>query len=97
MPKASSGWSRTFVDPIDASGKRLTSLRDAATYITGLPAKTAAQPHWQLATKCLIDAADRGGILMLAELAMRKAIRHGRPSPERPQRKKRVKSFKIIR
>jgi len=31
--------------------------------------------------RCLIDAAEHGGILMMAEIAMRRALSHGRPKP----------------
>jgi len=35
----------------------------------------------QIAMRCLIDAAEHGGILMMAEIAMRRALSHGRPKP----------------
>jgi hypothetical protein len=39
-----------------------------------LPAKESAQEPWQFAMKMLIDAADRGGIVMLARIAMLRAL-----------------------
>ena len=42
-------------------------------------------------------AAERGGILMLAEIAMRQALAHGRPQPAPATRKKAVKKYRIIR
>jgi hypothetical protein len=44
----------------------------------------------------LISAAEDGGIVMLAEIAMRQALTHGRPHPKPPPRKKRAKSYRII-
>jgi hypothetical protein len=46
-------WQREFEDPIPLpDGRTLVTLRDAATYVTGLPKKEAALPEWQ--------ASDRG-------------------------------------
>jgi hypothetical protein len=42
-------------------------------------------------------AAERGGILMLAEIAMRQALAHGRPKPAPAPRKKAVKKYKLVR
>jgi hypothetical protein len=40
------GWSREFDDPIVLpEGEKLRTLRDAATYVTGLPKKEAALPE----------------------------------------------------
>jgi hypothetical protein len=38
----------------------------------------------------------RGAVLMLAEIAMRQALAHGRPTPV-PPRKKAAKKYKIVR
>jgi hypothetical protein len=47
---ADKGWSREFDEPISLpDGRSLTTLRDAADYITGLPKKEAAAPEWQAA------------------------------------------------
>jgi hypothetical protein len=42
-------------------------------------------------------AAERGGILMLAEIAMRQALAHGRPKPAGRPPQKRRKKYKGIR
>jgi hypothetical protein len=42
------------------------------------------RPEWQTAARELIIAVERGGILMLAEIATRKALAHGRPKPAPP-------------
>jgi hypothetical protein len=65
--------------------------------MTYLPPAKAKQEHWQLATKCLIDAADRGGILMLAEIATRQAVHHGQPAQEKPPRRKKTMACRIVK
>jgi hypothetical protein len=59
---------REWSQPVDATpnGRQFVTLKDAADYILALPAKSSAKEHWQLAMQMLIDAADRGGIVMLA-------------------------------
>ncbi len=42
-------------------------------------------------------AAERGGILVLAEIAVRQALAHGQPKPATAPRKKAVKKYKLIR
>jgi hypothetical protein len=42
-------------------------------------------------------AAQRGGILMLAEIAMRQALAHGQPEPVPAHRKKAAKKYKVVR
>jgi hypothetical protein len=92
--------SRAFDDPIPLpGGGELVTLREAAEYIARLPKAEHDLPHWQLAMRLLIAAATRGGIVMMAEIAMRQALNHGRPPPApkpRP-RKKLAKHYKIIR
>jgi hypothetical protein len=95
---AAEGWSRRFHDPIAlADGRELVTLRDAGEYIASLPAKTARQTHWQTAAAELLISAERGGILMLAEIAMRKAVNHGQHPPTKQPRRKAVKRYRIIR
>lgn len=90
------GWSRRFDTPIEVGSRKLKTLREAGDFITALPKREVEREHWQLATKCLIDAADRGGILMLAEVAIRTALAHGKPEPTPEPRKKRARKHKII-
>lgn len=92
------GWSRRFVEPIPLpGGGELVTLRDAGDYIARLPAKESAKPHWQTAIRELMMSAERGGILQLADWAMRQALAHGRPDPEKPPRKKVAKRYRIVR
>ena len=61
------GWSREFDDPIVLpEDEKLRTLRDAATYVTGLPKKEAALAEWQAAIEAIILVADRGGPTMFA-------------------------------
>jgi hypothetical protein len=90
-------WSRRFDDPIEVGSRRLTSLRDAATYVTALPAKTAKQDHWQTAVEMLLKAAERGWPILFAEIGMRRALWHGRGDIEKKPRRNQAKSYKIIR
>jgi len=55
------------------------------------------KPHWQTAAGELLTAAERGGIVMLAEIAMRQALGHGKPEPPRTPRKKAAKKYRIVR
>ena len=92
------GWSRQFFEPIETDdGRKLKTLRDAGEYIQALPAKTARLDHWQTAARELLISAEQGGILMLSEIAMRTALHHGKPEPEKGLRRKTVKRYRIIR
>ena len=75
---SATGWSRKFAEPIKAGKSVLTTLHDAGEYIAVLPPREAEGKHWQTAKRCLIDAADRGGILTRAEIAMRRALNAGK-------------------
>jgi hypothetical protein len=70
------GWSREFDDPIVLpEGEKLRTLRDAATYVTGLPKEEAALPEWQAAIEALILVADRGGPTMFARISVMRALK----------------------
>jgi hypothetical protein len=54
-------WSRRFFDPIDLpSGRQIATLREAANYITALPAAEHDLPHWRAAVEVLILSAEHG-------------------------------------
>ncbi len=61
-----------FDDPIP-----LATLRDAAEHVMALPRATAELEHWQTAIACLIAAAEKRGLLMMARFAMMQALLHG--------------------
>lgn len=80
-------WSRPFDAPIALpDGREITTLRQAGEYITPLLAREHNQPHWQTAMQHLISAAEHGGIVMLAEIAMRQ--RSSMVNPNRPNRRR---------
>jgi hypothetical protein len=59
-------WSIPFEDPIELpNGRKLLTLRNAATYITKLPKAEHAAPPWQAAMEPLILVAKNGGPTML--------------------------------
>jgi hypothetical protein len=84
----SEGWLREFESPIAIDGGRtLLTLKDAGEYVAALPAKVSAQDHWQTAVRELLISAERGGIILLAEWAMRRAISHqGQEAVSEPRR-----------
>jgi hypothetical protein len=66
------GWSRHFFDPIPTGdGAELRTLRDAGLYILALPPADAER---QIAMEFLISAAEKGGIVMMAHIAMLRAL-----------------------
>ena len=75
----------------------LHTLRDAGHYVTALSKADQSKPHWQTAANELMMAAERGSILMFAEIAMRQALAHGRPTPAPAPRKKASRKFRIVR
>jgi hypothetical protein len=92
------GWSRQFDDPIPTGdGGELRTLRDAGVYILALPPAEAAREHWQIAMECLISAAEHGGIVMMARIAMSRALNHGEPDPVPAPRRKGAKRYRIVR
>ena len=91
-------WSRRFDEAILLpDGGALLTLRDAGEYVAALPKADQAKTHWQTAAHELMMAAECGGILMLAEIAMRQALVHGRPQSAPATRKKAAKKYRIIR
>jgi hypothetical protein len=69
-------WKRRFDDPILLpDGRKLVTLRDAATYITALPKKEADCDEWQAAIEALMLVAKSGsGPTMLARIGVMQAL-----------------------
>jgi len=68
-------WSQPFSDPIKPpKGRELVTLKDAADYILKLPKKAHDTPEWQNAGKMLIEVAEGRLPLMMAEIALRRAL-----------------------
>jgi hypothetical protein len=90
-------WSRAFDAPITTlEGRELRTLRDAGEYVAALADHDA--PHWRTATEMLLMAAEQGGIVMFAEIAMRQALYEDNQtkSPPTPGRKA-AKKYRIVR
>jgi hypothetical protein len=47
--------------------------------------------------KMLIDAANRAGIVMLARIAVLRALNHDEPDPSVAPRRKRVKLYRLVK
>jgi hypothetical protein len=68
-------YSASFDEPIPrAKGKPLHTLRHPADHVVALPKAKSALPHWQLAVRCLMSAAEKRGPVMMAHIAMVKAL-----------------------
>ncbi|MFY9958109.1 hypothetical protein [Bradyrhizobium sp.] len=52
------------------NGRKLFTLRDAATYITSLPKADQQAAPWQIATEMLLLVAEHGGDTMMPRIAM---------------------------
>lgn len=73
-------WDLKFPAPLAVPrGKPLVTLRDAATYMTTLPADVQLEPACQSAVHVLLQAADHGGPI---EFAWRGMVRALYPKPE---------------
>ena len=83
-------WSRTFHIPIPLpDGRVLRTLQDAGEYIQELPRAIHQRPEWQIAAEMLLEAVEgKGGSLMFAEIAIRKAVNAGKPAPEPTPRRR---------
>jgi hypothetical protein len=67
------------------NGKKLITLKDAATYITGLPKKESALPEWQTAIEVLL-LCSRGGDPLMAKIGFMKALHRDRVGVFNPDR-----------
>ena len=56
-------------------------------------AAEAERQRWQVAIECPICAAEKGGIVMMARIAMLRALNHGALI----QRRERAKRYRIVR
>lgn len=73
-------WDEKFPEPIGVPGRRpLATLRDAATYVTGLSKAEQDEPRWQTAIYVLMQAAAHGGPVEFARLGMAQALNPREP------------------
>jgi hypothetical protein len=76
--KSGSGWQRHFDEPIPLpDGRTLVTLRDAATFITALPKKEAAEPEWQAAIEALMLVVEQNGPTMFTQIGVLRALNRG--------------------
>ena len=91
-------WFKRFAAPITLpDGRELLTMQDAADYITALPEAKRNAPEWQIAMEAVRLVAKHNGSEILARMAMRQALNHGKPAPEPTPRRKAVKKFRIVR
>ena len=80
MAGALNGWERRFADPIILpDGGELITLGDAGHYVAGLPKAKHSAPEWRLAVAMLMQSAEDDALVMLAEIAMRRALNAVKP------------------
>jgi hypothetical protein len=91
-------WSLKFDEPIVlANGEALHTLRDAGEYVTRLPKKEADLSHWQVAAGCLLQASEKGrGLVVMAKIAMLRALQAHEPQLKQTPRKKHIKKYRIV-
>jgi len=90
-------WSER-VDPIILpDGRKLKTLRDAATYITELPQAERDAKEWQTAMEALLLVAERDGPEMMARIGMMQALNRHSAKADPAPRRKRAKTYRVIR
>jgi hypothetical protein len=62
------------------NGKKLVTLRGAATYIMKLPKAEHDAKEWQAAMEALLLVAESGGPTMFARIGVMRALNAGKPS-----------------
>jgi hypothetical protein len=91
-----SEWQRRFdKSKVLHDGGELVTLLDAGLYIESLPEVQHRQREWRIATEMLLAVANGRWPITFAEIAIRQALKTGRPPPLPPARRK-AKKFKII-
>jgi len=92
------GWQRRFDEPIELpDGRELRTLRDAAEYITKLPKAEHDADAWQIAMRALLLVAEHDGPPMFARIGMMRALKRHAPKPTPAPRRKRAKSYRVVR
>jgi hypothetical protein len=82
-------WSLEFDEPIVLSkGKPLRTLRDAGEHVAALPKKEAVKSHWRVAASCLLEASEKGGgLVVMAKIAMLRALKADESQPKQTAKK----------
>ena len=88
-------WKPPFDDPIRlANGNVFRILLDAADHVVSLSPRETKQQHWKNFT-CLLADAEKRGRLMMARIAIVKALASDQASPS--ERLRATKSLGIIK
>jgi hypothetical protein len=73
-------WSRRFEPAIPIqNGRSLFTLRDAGKFIEALPKAEHDAPRWRTAIELLLFVAEKGAPVMMARVAMMRALHHREP------------------
>ncbi len=75
-------------------GRRIVTLRDAASFITKLPKREHDAPEWQAAIEALMLVADLGGPTMFARIGVLRALNRHHEQRAKPRRK-RVRAYRM--
>jgi hypothetical protein len=78
-------------------GKKLVTLRDAALYITKLPKAEYDAEEWLAAMEALLLVAEHDGPTMFARIGMMRALNRRRPEVAPAPRRKRAKTYRVVR
>jgi hypothetical protein len=62
-----------------------------------LPTADQEAPAWHTAAELLMVIAEQGGDLMMARIAMMKALHRREPGSESAQHRKRAKDYRVVR
>jgi hypothetical protein len=76
-------------------GRRLTTLHDAATFITKLPKCEHDAPEWQDAIEALMLVIEKNGPTMLARIGVVRAL--NRDKAGKKPRRKAAQRYRIVR
>ena len=81
-------WDQQFFDPIELpKGKKLVTLRDAATYIMKLPKAEHDAEEWRAAMEALLLVAESDGPTMFARIDVMRALNRHVEREFNPSRK----------
>jgi hypothetical protein len=95
---AAKGWIKPFDDPIPLPrGRQLVTLKDAADYVMKLPKAEQGLAEWQTAVRCLIGAAEGRDFMMHARIGMLRGLNVSNPVSKPTRRRKRAKTYKVLR
>lgn len=78
-------------------GRKLLTLRDAATNITALPKREHDADEWQIAMQTLLLVAERDCPVLMARIGMMRALNRHHEKAIPKLRPKRAKTYQVSR